>query len=65
MIDYDQSRPLDRDPDRAWSRASLVVAACNVKQELLAPQNPGLIDPSAVANAGGSVRAEGRRGRQR
>ncbi|MGH7616886.1 MAG: hypothetical protein ACREPM_06625 [Gemmatimonadaceae bacterium] len=31
--------------------ASLIVAACNVKQELLAPQNPGLVDPSAVGNA--------------
>jgi len=30
---------------------SLAVAACNVKQELLAPQNPGLVDPGAVANA--------------
>jgi hypothetical protein len=31
--------------------ATLTVAACDVKQELLAPQNPGLIDPSAVTNA--------------
>jgi len=31
--------------------AALIVAACNVKQELLAPQNPGLVDPGAVANA--------------
>lgn len=31
--------------------AALIIAACNVKQELLAPQNPGLVDPSAVANA--------------
>ncbi len=29
---------------------SLLLGACNVKQELLAPQNPGVIDPGAVAN---------------
>jgi len=30
----------------------MMVAACDrVKSELLAPQNPGLVDPSAVANA--------------
>ncbi|HEX3865325.1 MAG TPA: hypothetical protein VHV78_01190, partial [Gemmatimonadaceae bacterium] len=28
--------------------AAMVFAACNVKQELLQPQNPGLIDASAV-----------------
>lgn len=27
-----------------------VMVGCNVKQELLAPQNPGLIDPSAVTS---------------
>ena len=44
--------------------AALTVAACNVKQELLAPQNPGLIDPSAVDERGGRLRAQGRRDRQ-
>jgi len=29
---------------------SLLLGACNVKQELLAPQNPGVIDPGSVAN---------------
>lgn len=29
---------------------ALTIAACNVKEELLAPQNPGLIDPSAVTS---------------
>src|SRR6185312_14950352 len=29
---------------------TMVIAACNVKDELLAPQNPGLIDPSAVTS---------------
>lgn len=29
---------------------ALLVTACNVKNELLAPQNPGLIDPSAVTS---------------
>lgn len=30
---------------------SILVAACNPKQELLAPQQPGVISPSDVANA--------------
>lgn len=29
---------------------AMAIAACNVKEELLAPQNPGLIDPSAVTS---------------
>ena len=29
---------------------SMLLGACNVKQELLAPQNPGVIDPGSVAN---------------
>ena len=29
---------------------SMLLGACSVKQELLAPQNPGVIDPGAVAN---------------
>ena len=29
---------------------SLLLGACNVKHELLAPQNPGVIDPGSVAN---------------
>jgi hypothetical protein len=29
---------------------SLLLGACSAKQELLAPQNPGVIDPGAVAN---------------
>ena len=29
---------------------SMLLGACNVKQELLAPQNPGIIDPGSVAN---------------
>jgi starch-binding outer membrane protein, SusD/RagB family len=29
---------------------SLLLGACSVHQELLAPQNPGVIDPSATAN---------------
>jgi len=29
---------------------SLLLGACNVKQELLAPQNPTIIDPGSVAN---------------
>lgn len=29
---------------------SMLLGACNVKHELLAPQNPGVIDPSSVAN---------------
>jgi hypothetical protein len=28
----------------------MLLGACSVKQELLAPQNPGVIDPGAVAN---------------
>jgi hypothetical protein len=35
----------------AWSAcvaAPLLLGACDVKQELLAPQNPGVIDPSSV-----------------
>ncbi len=35
----------------AVAAGSLAAAACNVKQELLAPQNPGTVDPSAVGNA--------------
>jgi hypothetical protein len=31
--------------------ASLALTACDVKQELLEPQNPGLIDPGQVDNA--------------
>jgi hypothetical protein len=30
---------------------TLAIAACDAKKELLAPQNPGLIDPSAVGSA--------------
>ena len=33
-----------------WLSGSLLLGACNVKQELLAPQNPGVIDPGSVAN---------------
>jgi starch-binding outer membrane protein, SusD/RagB family len=29
---------------------SMLLGACSVKQELLAPQNPGVIDPSSVAS---------------
>ena len=29
---------------------SMLLGACSVKQELLAPQNPGVIDPGSVAN---------------
>jgi hypothetical protein len=29
---------------------SMLLGACNVKQELLAPQHPGVIDPGSVAN---------------
>ena len=34
---------------------SLVAAGCNVKQELLAPQNPGLIDPTGGYQPRGRV----------
>src|SRR4051812_1514988 len=34
---------------------ALVVGCDRVKAELLAPQNPGLVDPSAVANATASL----------
>jgi starch-binding outer membrane protein, SusD/RagB family len=33
-----------------FTAGSIILAGCDVKQELLAPQNPGLIDPSAVTN---------------
>ena len=46
---------MQRQMNRArWilSGAALVLtplfSACNVKEELLAPQNPGVIDPSSV-----------------
>jgi len=35
----------------AATAASLFMGACNPKQELLAPQQPGVIDPSSVASA--------------
>jgi hypothetical protein len=34
----------------AVAAGSMLLGACNVKQELLAPQNPGVIDPGSVAN---------------
>src|SRR4051794_10493169 len=34
----------------AVAGALLALGACDVQQELLDPQNPGLIDPSAVSN---------------
>jgi hypothetical protein len=33
-----------------FTAGSIILAGCDVKQELLAPQNPGLIDPTAVTN---------------
>jgi hypothetical protein len=32
----------------ALASVSLIASACNVKQELLEPQNPGLVDPSTL-----------------
>jgi hypothetical protein len=34
----------------AAAAAVLLITACDVKEELLSPQNPGLIDPSAVTS---------------
>jgi starch-binding outer membrane protein, SusD/RagB family len=31
-----------------WLAAAIALAGCDVKQELLAPQNPGIIDPATV-----------------
>jgi hypothetical protein len=35
----------------ALATAGLVLSGCDPKQELLAPQNPGIVDPSAVNSA--------------
>src|SRR4051812_12939887 len=34
-----------------WLAAAVALAGCDVKQELLAPQNPGIIDPATVNSA--------------
>jgi hypothetical protein len=45
------SRSRRRGAAAAAAFGSLFLGACNAKQELLAPQQPGVISPSSVANA--------------
>ena len=39
----------------AVASALLLLGGCDVKQELLSPQNPTVIDPSAVGNPGAAT----------
>ena len=44
----------------ATSAMFLAAVACDVKEELLEPQNPGVIDPSAVTSPAAAASASAR-----
>ena len=48
---FSQNRPRWVATIALTSVSVIAIAGCDVKKELLEPQNPGLIDPSAVGNA--------------
>ena len=62
MLRYIESRSMGLRRALRWP-PHRSLAGCDVKQELLAPQNPGIIDPSAVNSAPAARGAARRRAR--